>query len=228
MEQLAFTDLDPLVPNRPTTVTVTPPSYAKELEFAVPPTKSNIELAEHYMGLMMQCLGFGPETSEHLQDTPRRVVKMYLEMFTPQEWKFTTFSNGHHDPGGQGDPGIVLVRDIPFTSMCAHHLLPFTGRAHVAYIPQSTYAGLSKLARTIELFSAKPSVQEEIGIQAADYLMAHLNPLGVAVILTAEHSCMSIRGAEAHGSKTTTSALRGVFFSDARARAELYQLLRID
>lgn len=165
----------------------------------------------------------------HMVDTPRRFVKALVEMTTRDEdWNFTMFDGDEAVPGEIGDSGIVLVRDIPFISLCAHHLAVFTGVAHVAYIPQKKIVGLSKLARVVTFFAKKPQVQERLGQEVADYLTTGgLDPLGVAVILRAEHSCMSHRGAMAHGSSTITSCLRGAFYSDPSARAELTALLSL-
>lgn len=154
----------------------------------------------------------------HFEDTPRRVVRMYEELFYGESWKFTTF------PASQ-NPGIVLEKNIPFSSLCAHHWLPFTGVAHVAYVPRDKVAGLSKLARVIQTESLGPQVQENIGEAAADFLQEQLNPEGVAVILEARHSCMELRGVKAHGAVTVTSHLRGCFYEEASARAELFALI---
>lgn len=121
---------------------------------------------------------------------------------------------------------MVIVRDIPFASMCEHHLLPFVGKAHIAYIPsENKIIGLSKIARIVDNFAKKPQVQERLTHDIADFLYKEMNAKGVAVIMEAEHMCMSIRGAKASGSKTQTSALRGVIRSDARTRSEALALL---
>ena len=121
---------------------------------------------------------------------------------------------------------MVIVRDIPFSSMCEHHLLPFVGKAHIAYIPSNNkIIGLSKLARIVDNFAKRPQVQERLTHDIADFLDESLSPKGVAVIIEAEHMCMSIRGAKASGSKTQTSALRGIMRTDARTRAEVLALL---
>ena len=121
---------------------------------------------------------------------------------------------------------LVIVRDIPFSSMCEHHLLPFVGKAHIAYIPSNNkIIGLSKFARIVDNFAKKPQVQERLTSDIADFLEENLQPKGVAVIMEAEHMCMSIRGAKASGSQTQTSALRGIIKKDARTRAEVLSLL---
>ena len=121
---------------------------------------------------------------------------------------------------------MVIVKDIPFSSMCEHHLLPFVGKAHIAYIPaDNKIIGISKFARIVDNFAKRPQVQERLTSDIADFLDENLKPKGVAVIIEAEHMCMSIRGARASGSKTQTSALRGMMKSDARTRAEVLSLL---
>lgn len=158
-----------------------------------------------------------------LKETPRRVAKMYEEMFAglsqdPRQ-HLKLFDEKSNDE-------MVIVRDIPFSSMCEHHLLPFVGKAHIAYIPSNNkIIGLSKLARIVDNFAKRPQVQERLTHDIADFLDESLSPKGVAVIIEAEHMCMSIRGAKASGSKTQTSALRGIIRSDARTRAEALALL---
>lgn len=167
-------------------------------------------------------LGLATTADPHLKDTPRRIAKMWAEMITPdREWAFTTFE------ADSEDSGMVLVRDIPFISMCSHHFAPFTGIAHIAYIPKDRLAGLSKFPRALNFFAQRPQVQERLGQQVADYLVEKLDPLGVAVILSASHSCMTVRGVKAHGSITTTSCLRGVFHDEDAARKELFDLLGV-
>lgn len=157
-----------------------------------------------------------------LLETPRRVAKMYAEMFAglqqdPARHLEVTFPEQYDE--------LVLVRDIPFTSMCEHHLLPFTGVAHVGYIPQGRVTGLSKLARVIEEVARRPQVQERMTQTVADMIEAKLASTGVAVVIQAEHSCMSIRGVRKHGSSTVTSALRGVFKTNQSSRAEVLSLI---
>lgn len=158
-----------------------------------------------------------------LLETPRRVANMYEELFAgltedpKQHLKF--FDEKSNDE-------MVIVRDIPFSSMCEHHLLPFVGKAHIAYIPSDNkIIGLSKLARIVDNFAKRPQVQERLTHDIADFLYTNMQPKGVAIIIEAEHMCMSIRGAKASGSKTQTSALRGIMRSDARTRAEALALL---
>lgn len=162
-------------------------------------------------------------TRPGLIETPKRVANMYEEMFAglhenPKQ-HLKLFDEKSNDE-------MVIVRDIPFASMCEHHLLPFVGKAHIAYIPNDNkIIGLSKFARIVDNFAKKPQVQERLTHDIADFLNDNLKPKGVAVIIEAEHMCMSIRGAKASGSKTQTSALRGCMKTDARTRAEVLALL---
>ena len=157
-----------------------------------------------------------------LLDTPRRVARMYSEMFAglacdPSRHLRVTFPEEYEE--------IVLVRDISFTSMCEHHLLPFSGVAHVAYIPKGRVTGLSKLARVVDEVARRPQVQERMTGVIADMIERELDSSGVAVVVSAEHSCMSIRGIRKPGSKTITSALRGVFMTNQSSRAEVLSLI---
>ena len=158
-----------------------------------------------------------------LLETPRRVAGMYAEMFSglyldPSRHLDVIFPETYDE--------MVLVRDISFTSMCEHHLLPFYGVAHVAYIPNGKVTGLSKLGRVVEEVSRRPQVQERMTQTIADMIDTHLETSGVAVVVSAEHSCMSIRGVRKPGSSTVTSALRGVFKSDQSTRAEFMSLIK--
>lgn len=158
-----------------------------------------------------------------LIETPSRVARMYEEMFSGlsenPEQHLKLFEEKSNDE-------MVIVKDIPFSSMCEHHLLPFVGKAHIAYIPSNNkIIGLSKFARIVDNFAKKPQVQERLTSDIADFLEKNLQPKGVAVIIEAEHMCMSIRGAKASGSKTQTSALRGCMKSDARTRSEALSLM---
>ncbi len=155
---------------------------------------------------------------EEAAGTPRRIARMYEELLTPQPFNATTFEND------AGYDELVLVRDIPFHSLCQHHLLPFIGVAHVAYLPGDRILGLSKLARVVELFARRLQVQERLTKQIATWLQEHLAPKGVGVVLEAEHMCMSIRGVRAPGARTVTSALHGGLRDDPRTRAEFLAL----
>src|SRR3954454_15757107 len=139
-------------------------------------------------------------------------------MLTHEPVKLTTFPNeAHYDE-------LVVVREIPFNSLCMHHLLPFHGVAHVAYLPGERIIGLSKLARVVELFARELQLQERLTMQVADCLQEHLRPKGVGVVLEAEHLCMSLRGVQASGALTVTSALHGLLREDPRSRAEFFSL----
>jgi len=155
---------------------------------------------------------------DHLADTPRRVAAALAELLTPQPFEATTF------PNTDGYDGLVLARDIPFRSLCAHHLLPFSGVAHVGYLPGDRLVGLSKLARVVAFFAADLQVQERLTTQVARWIEEHLHARGVGVVLEADHLCMSLRGVQARGSRTVTSALRGAVRHDARTRAEFLAL----
>lgn len=174
---------------------------------------------------MMECLGI-PAVGD-MEETPRRVVDSLIELGFDEPWNLTTFDLPEAGVGQQGDVGMVIVKDIPLKSLCAHHMLPFYGSATVAYIPDKRMVGLSKLARMVQSFMAGPQTQEIIGMNVADFLMKNVQPRGCMVVLKATHTCMSIRGACASGATTTTSTLRGVFYSDMRTREEAMQLLRV-
>jgi GTP cyclohydrolase I len=181
----------------------------------------DLKTIEKAVRSILSAIGEDPERPG-LHDTPRRVAKMYAEMFSglhldPARHLRVTFPEQYDE--------IVLVRDIPFTSMCEHHLLPFSGVAHVAYIPNGCVTGLSKLARVVEEVARRPQVQERMTSVIADMVERELNTAGVAVVIKAEHSCMSIRGVRKPGSLTVTSALRGVFKSNESSRAEVMSLI---
>ena len=151
--------------------------------------------------------------------TPTRIAGALAELLTPEPFNPTTFPNeGDYD-------GLVLVREIPFHTLCMHHLLPFHGVAHVAYLPGDRIVGLSKLARVVDHFARDLQVQERMTVQIADWLEAELSPKGVGVVLSAEHTCMTLRGVHKPGAKTTTSALRGLVRADPRTRQEFLSLV---
>jgi GTP cyclohydrolase I len=166
---------------------------------------------------LLRALGRDPD-DEHLADTPRRVADALGEMLTCPPFRLTTFGND------AGYDELVLARDIPVHSLCEHHLLPFSGIAHVGYLPGERILGLSKLARVVEMFARDLQVQERLTQQVADWLQEHLAPRGVGVVVEAEHLCMSLRGVRATGSRTVTSALRGLVRDDGRTRAEFFSL----
>ncbi|MBC1473425.1 GTP cyclohydrolase I FolE [Listeria grandensis] len=173
--------------------------------------------------VILEAVGENPER-EGLLDTPMRVAKMYEEVFSglkkdPSIHFNTVFEVQHEE--------LVLVKDIRFSSMCEHHLVPFFGVAHVAYLPQNgRVAGLSKLARVVDDVSKRPQLQERITTTVAEIMMDKLKPLGVMVIVEAEHMCMTIRGVNKPGTKTITSAVRGAFRSDDKLRSEVMSLIK--
>lgn len=159
---------------------------------------------------------------EGLAETPSRVARMYEEIFGGLEDDPTR----HLKLFDESSEEMVVVRDIPLNSMCEHHLIPFLGKAHIAYIPSDgRVIGLSKLARIVDCFARRPQLQERLTSQVADFLYENLQPMGVAVVIEAEHLCMTMRGARASGAKTMTSALRGTMRSNAKTRAEAMSLL---
>jgi GTP cyclohydrolase I len=157
-------------------------------------------------------------TSESLVDTPRRVAASYAELLAAPDFDLKTF------PNDEGYDELVLARDIPFSSLCEHHLLPFVGVAHVAYMPGERILGLSKLGRVVELFARRLQVQERLTTQVAGWLQDNVHPRGVGVVIEAEHMCMTIRGVRAHGARTVTSALHGALRNDPRTRTEFLTL----
>ncbi|HEX5947941.1 MAG TPA: GTP cyclohydrolase I FolE [Actinomycetota bacterium] len=179
---------------------------------------------EEGVRLILEGIGEDPGR-EGLKDTPRRVADMYREVFAglhedPEAVVDAVFDVGHDE--------MIMVRDITFSAFCEHHLVPFTGKAHVAYVPgeDGRITGLSKLARLVDLLAKRPQVQEKLTTEIADVLERTLKPRGVFVVIEAEHLCMSMRGVKKPGSETVTSAVRGVFRSDPRTRAEAMGLIR--
>jgi GTP cyclohydrolase I len=169
--------------------------------------------AERAVRDLMDALGL--DTADPvLAKTPGRVARAFNELLSPREFGLTTF------PNDEGYDELVVARDIPFTSLCEHHLLPFTGTASVGYLPGNRILGLSKLARVVEMFARRAQVQERMTTQIASWLDQHLHPRGVGVVLRAEHTCMTVRGVQARGSSTVTSALLGVVRDDPRTRQE--------
>jgi GTP cyclohydrolase IA len=175
------------------------------------------EAAARAVADLLRALGRDPE-AEHLADTPRRVADSYAELLTCPPFTPTTFAND------EGYNELVLARDIPVHSLCEHHLLPFSGVAHVGYLPGERILGLSKLARVVEMFARDLQVQERLTQQVANWLEHRLAARGVGVVIEAEHLCMSLRGVHATGSRTVTSALHGLVRDDARTRAEFFSL----
>ncbi len=187
----------------------------------MPPAKVDIPRIERAVREILIAVGEDPDR-EGLIKTPNRVARSYGELMAglqddPKRHLKTVFTERYDE--------VVLLRDIEFHSLCEHHLLPFTGRAHVAYLPDGKVVGLSKLARLVEGFARRPQVQERLTTQIADALMEELNPIGAACVIEAVHTCMTIRGAKKHGSTMVTSALRGIFKENPSSRSEILTLM---
>ena len=185
------------------------------------PTRDEAEAA---VRTLLAWAGDDP-TREGLLETPRRVTKAYGEFFagygeSPREILKKTFK----EVGGYDD--IVLVKDIPFSSHCEHHMVPFVGKAHIAYLPHDGVVGISKLARLVEVFSKRLQVQENLTAQIIDAINEHLNPRGAAVMLEAEHMCMSMRGVRAHGAVTVTQRFTGVFAEEKAEQDRFFTMIR--
>jgi GTP cyclohydrolase I len=179
----------------------------------------DVPAAERAVADLLRALGRDPD-APHLTETPRRVAGSFAEMLTGPQFELTTFAND------EGYDELVMARDLPVQSLCEHHLLPFTGVAHVGYLPGDRILGLSKLARVVDLFARDLQVQERLTQQVADWLQDNLAPRGVGVVIEAEHLCMSLRGVRARGARTTTSALSGLLREDPRSRLEFLSLTR--
>jgi GTP cyclohydrolase I len=182
----------------------------------------DLEAIEGAVRTILEAIGEDP-TREGLVDTPARVARLYAEVFDglrqdPREILERVFVQDEHRE-------LVMVKDIPFYSMCEHHLVPFHGKAHVAYLPKGTLTGLSKLARLLEAYARRPQLQERLTTQVADMLMEVIDPYGVLVVVEAEHLCMSMRGVRKPGSITVTSAVRGTFARNPATRSEALSLL---
>jgi len=187
----------------------------------MPPADVDVPRIERAVREILLAVGENPDR-EGLLKTPNRVARAYGELmaglkFDPRSHLKTVFHERYDE--------VVLLRDIEFHSLCEHHLLPFTGRAHVAYLPDGKVVGLSKLARLVEGYARRPQVQERLTTQIADALMEELNPMGAACVIEAVHTCMTIRGAKKHGSTMVTSALRGIFKENPASRAEILSLM---
>ncbi|TCP59450.1 GTP cyclohydrolase I [Tumebacillus sp. BK434] len=183
----------------------------------------DFDKAQVAVRMLLEAVGEDPNR-EGLLDTPKRVAKMYAEVFeglgkNPEDELSAIFNEMHEE--------VVIVKDIPFFSMCEHHLVPFYGKAHVAYIPRNgQVTGLSKLARVVETVARQPQLQERITSTVADTLVNKLNPHGVAVIVEAEHMCMTMRGVKKPGASTITTSVRGIYQESSEARAEVFSLMR--
>ena len=173
--------------------------------------------AERAVRDLLEALG-EDVTTEQLRETPRRVAQAYAELLTPRPFNPTTF------PNDDGYDELVVARDIPFHSLCEHHMLPFQGVAHVGYLPGERIVGLSKLGRVVELHARRLQTQERMTTQIAGWIQRELAPKGVGVVVEAEHLCMSLRGVQKPGSRTVTSALHGLVRDDARTRQEFLAL----
>lgn len=193
---------------------LSPPS----LHLARPGAGIDTAAAERAVVDLLVALGQDP-FDERLHDTPRRVAEAYEELLSAPSFGPTTF------PNDEGYDELVLARDIPFSSLCEHHLLPFHGVAHVGYLPGDRILGLSKLARVVEHFARRLQVQERLTKQVGDWLADNLSPKGAGVVLEAEHLCMTVRGVKAAGSRTVTSSLHGLLRDDARSRSEFLSLV---
>ena len=183
----------------------------------------NQKKIEKAVKMILEAIGDDPKRSG-IKDTPARVARMYAELFSglgrdPRK-ELTVFHEEDHEE-------MIMVKNIPFYSMCEHHLVPFIGKAHVAYIPtKGRVTGLSKLVRVIECFAKRPQVQERLTSQIADSLMESLKPRGVLIVIEAEHLCMSMRGVKKPGSVTITSAVRGIFRKNSTTKAEAIALIK--
>jgi GTP cyclohydrolase I len=171
--------------------------------------------------MILEAIGEDPDR-EGLRETPKRVAKMYADIFhglyeNPRDHLTVLFDEAHDE--------MVLVKDVPFYSMCEHHLLPFQGKAHIAYLPCGKVVGLSKIVRVVEAFARRPQVQERLTSQIADLLMTELDAHGVAVVVEASHTCMTMRGVRKPGANVVTSAMRGTFITDQATRSEFMSLV---
>ncbi|HEX9032179.1 MAG TPA: GTP cyclohydrolase I [Streptosporangiaceae bacterium] len=206
-----------------------PSQSAVDLDGAASPTVDldgadgaavDLDAAERAATDFLTALGVDLHREER-QATPSRMARAYAELFAAEPFQLTTF------PNDEGYDELVLARAIPFRTLCEHHMLLFTGAAHVGYLPGERILGLSKLARLVEHFAARPQTQERLTMQVARYLDASLHPQGVGVVLESEHTCMTQRGVRALGASTITSALLGSLRTDQRSRAEFFALARL-
>lgn len=181
----------------------------------------DFEKVEKAVKDILQAIGEDPDR-EGLKHTPKRVANMYAELFAgmddnPSEHVKSVFTEPYDE--------IVLLRDIPFYSVCEHHIMPFIGTAHVAYLPDGKVIGISKLARIVDSFARRLQVQERLTDQISDFIMQNLQPKGVATVIEASHSCVTIRGVKKPSSVMVTSSLRGIFIKDSRSRNEVMDLI---
>lgn len=184
----------------------------------------DLKRIERAVSEILEAVGEDPQR-EGLRDTPARVSRMYAELLEGMRHEPTEHVNSiFHEKYDE----IVLLRDIPFYSVCEHHLMPFIGKAHIAYLPDGQVLGVSKLARIVDSFARRLQLQERLTVQIADFLMQNLKPQGVSVVIEASHSCMTIRGIKKPGATMVTSALRGIFKKDPRSRSEVLTLMHAD
>ena len=187
-----------------------------------PPVRYDLETAEQSLRELIRAIGDDPDR-EGLRGTPRRMAEMYRELFDglgeePVAVLSVGFEEGHDE--------MVILREVPFYSMCEHHFLPFHGEAHIGYLPDGRIAGLSKIARALDIFARRPQLQERLTTQLAECIEEVLDARGVGVVIEAEHTCMTARGVRKPGSKMVTSAMRGQFRSDESTRQEFLGLIR--
>ena len=182
-----------------------------------PQNEVDLDKAAGAVADLLDALGVD-RSADGLEETPARVARALAEMLSPEPFNVTTF------PNDEGYAELVVARASPFASLCEHHLLPFSGFAYVGYLPDERLVGLSKLARVVDHFSRRLQVQERLTAQVANYLQSTLQPKGVGVVLEAEHLCVSLRGVRAAGSRTVTSALKGLVRDDPRTRSEFLSL----
>ena len=215
---LAIAELEGANPDTEVQEGATRPDRALHL-YPVPEIDNDIDLdkATRAVADLLDALGVD-RTLDGLEATPARVARAYAEMLSSEPFHITTFSND------EGYDELVVARAIPFASLCEHHLLPFSGFAHVGYLPKERLLGLSKLARVVDHFSRRLQVQERLTAQVANFIAETVQPKGVGVVIEAEHLCVSLRGVRAGGSKTVTSALKGLVRDDPRTRSEFLAL----
>lgn len=177
-------------------------------------------------GVRLILEGIGEDLNrEGLKETPDRVARMYAEIFSG----LNENAKAHLERTFTSESGdMILEKDITFYSTCEHHLMPFFGKVHIAYIPNGKIVGISKLARTVEVYAKRPQIQEQLNCQVADAIMEYLNPLGAMVLIEAEHTCMTMRGVKKPGTKTVTVAMRGVFEKDKNLQDRFFQMLNLN
>jgi len=193
-------------------------SVREQFPDAARTTPHDLDLAEAAARDFLKALGMPCDTPSTV-DSPRRMAAAYAQMLTAREFEMTTFDNDERYDE------MVVVADIPMQSICEHHLLPFTGTAHIGYLPDRRILGLSKFARVVEMFAKRPQVQERLTKQVTDWLDEQLAPRGVGVVIEAAHSCMSLRGAQVHGTTTRTSSLTGAMREIPATRAEFFSTI---